>query len=85
MTDVFSKWVEAFAIRNTVATTLARVLVDEVICRYGVLKSIHSDQGANLCGEVVQGICNLIEQERQLIIQWEMARWSDLIGQSRQC
>ena len=64
VTDVFSKWVEAFAIRNTVATTLARVLVDEVICRYGVPKSIHSDQGANLCGEVVQGICNLLKIDR---------------------
>lgn len=64
VTDVFTKWVEAFAIRNTVATTLARVLVDEVICRYGVPKSIHSDQGANLCSEVIQGICNLLNIDR---------------------
>jgi transposase InsO family protein len=64
VTDVFTKWVEAFAIRNTVATTLARVLVDEVICPYGVPKSIHSDQGANLCSEVIQGICILLKIER---------------------
>ena len=31
---------EAFAIRNTVATTFAKVLVDEIICRCGVPKSI---------------------------------------------
>ena len=60
VTDIFTKWVEAFPLRDTVATTLAKVLVDEVICRYGVPKSIHSDQGANLCSSVVQGVCNLL-------------------------
>ena len=33
---------EAFALPNTLATTLARVLVDEVICRYGVPFFINS-------------------------------------------
>ena len=28
------------------------------------MKSIHSDQGANMCGEVVQGICNLLKIDR---------------------
>ena len=28
--------------------TLASVLIDEVVCRYGVPRSLHSDQGANL-------------------------------------
>ena len=51
---------EAFPLRDTVATTLAKVLVDEVICRYGVPKSIHNDQGANLCSSVVQGMCDLL-------------------------
>ena len=60
VTDIFTKWVEAFPLHDTVATTLAKVLVDEVICRYGVPKSIHSDQGANLCSSVVQGVCNLL-------------------------
>ena len=43
--DVFTKWVEAFPLCDTVAITLARVLVKEVICHYGVPDSIHSDQG----------------------------------------
>ena len=60
VTDVFTKWVEAFAISSTVTTTLARVLVDEVICRYGIPKSIHSDQGTNLCSKVIQGNCKLL-------------------------
>lgn len=48
VTDLFTKWVEAFPLRSTESTTLAAVLVDEIVCRYGVPHGIHSDQGANL-------------------------------------
>ncbi|KAL5468889.1 hypothetical protein EMCRGX_G030034 [Ephydatia muelleri] len=58
VTDVFSKWVEAFAIPSTGAEVIADKLVKEVICRYGVPEGLHSDQGANLRGEVVQKICD---------------------------
>ena len=64
VTDLFTKWVEAFAFPNTLATTLAGVLVDEVICRYGVPSFLHSDQGTNLCGKVVQSVCKLLGMER---------------------
>ena len=64
VTDLFSKWVEAFAIRDTTSTTLATVLVDEVISRYGVPACIHSDQGANLCSEVIQTMCKLLGMGR---------------------
>ena len=43
VTDMFSKWVEAFALKDTTSSTLAKILVDEIICRYGVPVSIHSD------------------------------------------
>ena len=42
------------------ATTLTRILVDEIICRYGVPECIHSDQGANFRSEVIQAICTLL-------------------------
>ena len=61
VTDLFTKWVEAFPISNTLSTTLATVLVDEVICRYGVPSYLHSDQGANLCSEVVSCLCKLCD------------------------
>ena len=54
VTDLFSKWVEAFAIKDTTSSTHAIVLVDEVISCYGAPTCIHSDQGANLCSEVIQ-------------------------------
>lgn len=60
ITDMFSKWVEAFAIKDTTSSTLAKILVDQIICRYGVPVSIHSDQGANLCSDLIQKTCDLL-------------------------
>ena len=48
MTDIFNNWVEAFALRSTDTETLARVLVNEIVCRCEVPSSLHSDQGVNL-------------------------------------
>lgn len=45
--DYFSKWTEAFPLPNQEAHTIAKVLTEEWICRFGTLRSIHSDQGRN--------------------------------------
>ena len=60
VTDIFTKWVEAFALKDTTANTLATVLLNEVICRYGAPCTLHSDQGANLCSNVIHCLCQLL-------------------------
>eukprot|EP00731_Ephydatia_muelleri_P020063 Em0012g888a len=40
------------------------ILMDEVICRYGVPQQLHSDQGSNLNAEVNQRLCQLLGIER---------------------
>ena len=35
-------------------------MLNEVVCRYGVPASLHSDQGANLCSSVVYSLCELL-------------------------
>ena len=45
------------------ATTLAMMLVDEIVCRYGVPHSIHS-VGANLTSAVVSTLCSLLGMKR---------------------
>lgn len=57
ITDLFSKWVEAFPLAVTDSETLASVLIDEVVCRYGVPRALHSDQGANLNSQVIFAVC----------------------------
>ena len=60
VTDLFSKSVEAFPLVATDSETLASVLVDEVVCRYGVPRVLHSDQGANLNSQVIVALCKLL-------------------------
>ena len=64
VTDVFSKWVEAFPLQVTDGLTLTSILMDEVICWYGVPQQLHSDQGSNLNAEVNQRLCQLLGIER---------------------
>ena len=48
--DYFSKWTEAFPIKDKCADTVAdvHVLVDKIILRFGMPLIIHSDQGAGI-------------------------------------
>ena len=56
VTDLFSKWVEAFPVKATDTETLASLLVNEVVCRYGVPLYLHSDQG-NLTSNLMIALC----------------------------
>ena len=60
VTDLFTKWVEAFALQEMSSRTVARVLFKEVIFRYGTPKELHSDQGRNLCSGLIQSLCDVL-------------------------
>ena len=64
VTDLFSIWVEAFPLQVTDGLTLTSILMDEVICRYGVPQQLLSDQDSNLNAEVNQKLCKLLGNER---------------------
>ena len=77
VTDLFTKWVEAFPLAKTDSVTLAKVLVNEIVCRYGVPRYLHSDQGANLVSEVIKSLCATLGINRTQTTayhQREMAR-----------
>ena len=59
MTDVFTKFTQAVPTRDQKARTVARVLVREWFVRFGVPNRIHSDQGRNFEGGVVQELCKI--------------------------
>ena len=60
VTDIFSKWVETFPITATDTETLATILVDEIVCRYGVPSTLHNDRGANLTSKVISVLCECL-------------------------
>ena len=60
----FSKWTEAYAIPNQEATTVARVLVEEFVARFGIPRQIHSDQGRNFESKVFKKCASYWEWTR---------------------
>ncbi|PIK46153.1 Retrovirus-related Pol polyprotein from transposon [Apostichopus japonicus] len=58
--DYFSKWVEVAAIPNQEAVTIAKILIERFICRFGIPDEIHSDQGRQFESKVFQKTCELL-------------------------
>ena len=62
--DYFTKWTEAFALRNHTAMSVAEVLVQEFIGRFGVPRSIHSDQGREFESQLIAQLCRLLHMKK---------------------
>ena len=60
VSDYLSKWTEVFPMRNMEAETVTRIVVEEVICRFGVPNYIHSDQGKQFESRIFQEMCRLL-------------------------
>ena len=58
--DYFTKWVEAFPLRDQTAETVARTLVEQVITRFGTPLEIHTDQGREFEAGLFRGVCRLL-------------------------
>ena len=58
--DYFSKWTEAFPIKDKCADTVADVLVDKIILRFGMPLVIHSDQGREFENGLIESLCSLL-------------------------
>jgi len=62
--DPFTKWVEAFPLRNKEAETVAKVLVEQIFCRFGVPIALLSDQGREVDGNLMREICRLLDVDK---------------------
>ena len=60
VSDYYTKWPEAFALRTQSAENVARVLVDEVFSRSGIPGTLHSDQGRNFESSLIKEVCALL-------------------------
>ena len=64
MTDVFTKFTQAIPTRDQRAQTVARVLHEEWIVRFGLPQRIHSDQGRNFESHLIRQLCDLYGVEK---------------------
>ena len=60
VSDYFTRWVEAYAIPNQEATTVAQKLIDNMSCRFSLPEQLHSDMGMQFESKVVKEICRLL-------------------------
>lgn len=65
--DYLTRYVEAFALKDIQAVTVARVLVEELICRYSAPRALLSDRGANLTAAVVKEAIRLAGVEKRFL------------------
>ena len=64
VSDYFTRWTEAFPIPNQEALTVARVFVNEYVCRYGVPVQLYTDQGRNFESKIVEEMCKILEIDK---------------------
>ena len=57
ITDYATRWVEAFPTKDRKATTVAKILVDEIICRHGAPRELLSDRGQEFLSNLVAEVC----------------------------
>jgi transposase InsO family protein len=59
--DYFTRWVEAYAIPNQEAVTVAQKLVDELFCRFSTPEQLHSDQGRQFESDLIAEVCRILK------------------------
>ena len=58
--DYFTKWKEAHAMPNMEAATIARIIVNEFVCRFGIPKQLHTNQGRNFESSLIKEVCKIL-------------------------
>jgi transposase InsO family protein len=58
--DHFSKYVVATAVKDFTAETTAKILIDQIICKFGTPNSICSDLGVNFESKLFKHLCELL-------------------------
>ena len=66
VSDSFSNWTEAFCMHTQQADEVAKVLYNEIFCRYGSPRFLVSDRGQNFMSRLVYEICKMFQVTRHV-------------------
>lgn len=59
ITDIFSKFTQAYPCKDQKAITVARILVKDWFLKFGTPRRIHSDRSRSFENEVIEALCRL--------------------------
>ena len=62
--DYFTKWIEAWAIPDQEAKTIAQKLLDDMFLRFSLPDRLHSDQGRQFEGKLIGELYKLLQVEK---------------------
>ncbi|KAI2663134.1 Transposon Ty3-G Gag-Pol polyprotein [Labeo rohita] len=68
--DYFSKWVEVFPMRNAKATTIVRILLEEIFTRWGTPAFIVSDRGTQFTSKLLEQLCKQWQVTQKLTMAY---------------
>jgi transposase InsO family protein len=55
--DDFTKWTEVFPLRDATAARICKVLEESLFCRFGMPKTLVSDNGSNFTSQILAYLC----------------------------
>uniref|UniRef100_A0A0G4ICB7 Integrase catalytic domain-containing protein n=1 Tax=Chromera velia CCMP2878 TaxID=1169474 RepID=A0A0G4ICB7_9ALVE len=61
LTCAFTRWPETFALPEVPAWVVAKILFEEIICKYGFIEELVSDRGTNFFSEIVRELLALMK------------------------
>jgi transposase InsO family protein len=73
VTDYFSRWPEAIALKDQKALTTAICLFDKIVTWHGMPKAIFSDRGTNFTSKLFQFVCEKLKIKHKLTTSYHPA------------
>ena len=83
MTDTFTGWVEGFPTRTKKAEEVVKKLLHEIIPRFGLPRSLQSDNGTSFTSKVTQGVSKALDITYYLHCAWR-TQSSGKVGRANQ-
>ena len=73
MIDTFTGWIEGFSTRTEKPEKVVKKLLHEIIPRFGLPRSLQSDNGATFTSKVTQGVSKALGITYYLHCAWRLS------------
>ncbi|TEA34149.1 hypothetical protein DBR06_SOUSAS2710007, partial [Sousa chinensis] len=70
LVDTISEWIEAFPARTEMAAEVAKALLKDIIARFGLPRSLQSNNGTTFVSQVTKAVMSALGIKRTLHSVW---------------